>query len=57
MSILERIDGPEDVRGLSQEELHELVAEARERHVDVISKIGGHFGARLGLSWSTVSRN
>ena len=55
MSILDRIDGPEDVRGLSREELHELVAEARERHVDVISKVGGHFGASLGVAELTVA--
>ena len=55
MSILDRIDGPEDVRGLSREELHELVLEARERHVDVISKVGGHFGASLGVVELTVA--
>ena len=55
MSILDRIDGPEDVRGLSREELLELVAEARERHVDVISKVGGHFGASLGVAELTVA--
>ena len=55
MSILDRIDGPEDVRGLSREELHELVVEARERHVDVISKVGGHFGASLGVAELTVA--
>ena len=43
MSLLEHIHGPEDVRALSRGELHELVVEARERHVDVISKAGGHF--------------
>ena len=55
MSILNRIDGPEDVRGLSRDELHELVVEARERHVDVISKVGGHFGASLGVAELTVA--
>ena len=55
MSILDQIDGPEDVRGLSREELHELVVEARERHVDVISKVGGHFGASLGVAELTVA--
>ena len=55
MSILDRIDGPEDVRALSREELHELVVEARERHVDVISKVGGHFGASLGVAELTVA--
>ena len=55
MSILDQIDGPEDVRRLSREELHELVVEARERHVDVISKVGGHFGASLGVTELTVA--
>ena len=55
MSILDQIDGPEDVRGLSRKELHELVVAARERHVDVISKVGGHFGASLGVAELTVA--
>ena len=55
MSILDQISGPEDVRALSREELHELVVEARERHVDVISKVGGHFGASLGVAELTVA--
>ena len=55
MSILEQIDGPEDVRRLSRKKLHELVVAARERHVDVISKVGGHFGASLGVAELTVA--
>ena len=55
MSLLDQIDGPEDVRGLSREELHELVVEVRERHVDVTSKVGGHFGASLGVAELTVA--
>ncbi len=55
MSVLNRIDGPADIRELSREELHELVVEARERHVDVISKVGGHFGASLGVAELTVA--
>jgi 1-deoxy-D-xylulose-5-phosphate synthase len=52
---LDRIEGPEDIRRLSRAELHELVVEARDRHVDVISKIGGHFGASLGVAELTVA--
>ena len=55
MSILDQIDGPEDVRGLSRKELHELVVAARERHVDVIAKVGGHFGGSLGVAELTVA--
>ncbi|RMH12880.1 MAG: 1-deoxy-D-xylulose-5-phosphate synthase [Gemmatimonadetes bacterium] len=53
--MLERIRSPEDVRALSREELHELAREARERHIDVISQIGGHFGASLGVVELTVA--
>jgi 1-deoxy-D-xylulose-5-phosphate synthase len=55
VSILDRIDGPEDIRELSRSELHELVVDVRERHVDVISKVGGHFGASLGVAELTVA--
>ena len=55
MALLDRIEGPEDIRRLSRSELHELVVEARDRHVDVISKIGGHFGASLGVAELTVA--
>ena len=55
MALLDRIEGPEDIRRLSRSELHELVAESRDRHVDVISKIGGHFGASLGVVELTVA--
>jgi 1-deoxy-D-xylulose-5-phosphate synthase len=55
VSILDKIDGPEDVRELSREELDELVVEVRKRHVDVISKVGGHFGASLGVAELTVA--
>ena len=55
MSILDQISGPEDIRALSREGLRELVVEARERHVDVISKVGGHFGASLGVAELTVA--
>ena len=53
--LLDRVKYPEDLRGLSREELHELVNEARERHIDVVSKVGGHFGASLGVAELTVA--
>ncbi len=54
-SILERIESPVDLRALSREELHQLVAEVRERHIDVVSHKGGHFGATLGVAELTVA--
>jgi 1-deoxy-D-xylulose-5-phosphate synthase len=43
------------VRRLSRQELHELVTEVRERHIDVVSRVGGHFGASLGVVELTVA--
>ncbi len=48
MSLLENIDGPEDLRGLSESELQQLAQEVREHIIDTVGEIGGHFGANLG---------
>ncbi len=48
MSLLENIDGPEDLRGLSEQELAQLAQEVREHIIDTVGEIGGHFGANLG---------
>jgi 1-deoxy-D-xylulose-5-phosphate synthase len=46
--LIEGIDGPEDLRGLSEEELATLAQEVREHIIDTVGEIGGHFGANLG---------
>jgi 1-deoxy-D-xylulose-5-phosphate synthase len=48
MTLLENIDGPEDLRGLSEQELAQLAQEVREHIIDTVGEIGGHFGANLG---------
>jgi 1-deoxy-D-xylulose-5-phosphate synthase len=48
MSLLEHIDGPEDLRELSDPELEQLAQEVREHIIDTVGEIGGHFGANLG---------
>src|ERR1700732_4965394 len=48
MSLLERIDGPEDLHSLSDEELTQLAQEVRKHISDTVAEIGGHFGANLG---------
>ncbi|HEV2923586.1 MAG TPA: 1-deoxy-D-xylulose-5-phosphate synthase [Solirubrobacteraceae bacterium] len=48
MSLLEHINGPEDLHGLSEQELAELAQEVREHIIDTVGEIGGHFGANLG---------
>jgi len=48
VSLLETIDGPEDLRGLSEQDLARLAQEVREHIIDTVGEIGGHFGANLG---------
>jgi 1-deoxy-D-xylulose-5-phosphate synthase len=48
VSLLENIDGPEDLHGLSEQELSQLAQEVREHIIDTVGEIGGHFGANLG---------
>src|SRR5271155_5548668 len=48
MSLLETIDGPEDLRGLTDEQLAQVAQEVREHIIDTVGEIGGHFGANLG---------
>jgi len=46
--ILPRIEHPQDLHGLSDEELARLAQEVREHIIDTVGEIGGHFGANLG---------
>jgi 1-deoxy-D-xylulose-5-phosphate synthase len=46
--LLDRIDGPADLRGLDDEVLQRLAQEMRTYIIDTIGEIGGHFGANLG---------
>jgi 1-deoxy-D-xylulose-5-phosphate synthase len=55
VSLLDRVTWPSDLRGLPREDLTEFVREVRDRHVDVVSEIGGHFGASLGVADLTVA--
>ena len=55
MSILDRINSPEDLRRLPAEKLEEVVSAVRDRHIDVVASKGGHFGASLGVAEITVA--
>jgi 1-deoxy-D-xylulose-5-phosphate synthase len=46
--ILDRIDGPADLKDLDDDQLQALAQEVRELIIDVVGEIGGHFGANLG---------
>ncbi len=47
-SLLATVEGPQDLHGLSEEELQRLAQEVRECIIDTVGEIGGHFGANLG---------
>jgi 1-deoxy-D-xylulose-5-phosphate synthase len=46
--LLESIDGPADLKGLSDEQLQQVAQEVREMIIATIGEVGGHFGANLG---------
>ncbi|TMK74691.1 MAG: 1-deoxy-D-xylulose-5-phosphate synthase [Actinobacteria bacterium] len=53
--LLDRIDGPRDLKDLDDRQLQQLAQEVRELIIDVIGEIGGHFGANLGTCELAVS--
>ena len=55
MAHLERINGPEDLKKLSVEELPALAEEIRQEIIRVIAKNGGHLGASLGTVELTIA--
>ncbi len=55
MTILDRIESPEDLKPLTRDELRELCAAIRERLIEVCSRTGGHIGAGLGVVELTVA--
>src|SRR6266480_5008109 len=46
--ILDRIDRPQDLHDLPEDELVEVAQEVREHIINTVGEIGGHFGANLG---------
>lgn len=53
--LLEKIQGPSDVKKLSNTELHQLVDEARTALLQKVSHHGGHNGPNLGVVEMTVA--
>ena len=48
MTLLDKIDRPQDLHALSEAELQQVAQEVRELLIDTVGEIGGHFGANLG---------
>ena len=53
--ILPAIKGPQDLKGLTHEQLNHLAAEIREFLIEKVSKSGGHLGPNLGVVELTIA--
>ena len=54
-SLLPRIDGPQDLKSLSMEELYQLAEEIRDEIVCTVSQNGGHLAPNLGAVELTLA--
>jgi 1-deoxy-D-xylulose-5-phosphate synthase len=54
-NVLERVNGPGDLSGLSFDELNSLAAEIRALIIETVSKTGGHLAANLGVVELTIA--
>ena len=52
---LEKINAPEDVKKLNQDEMNALAAEMRQALMFRLSKHGGHFGPNFGMVETTIA--
>ncbi len=55
MTILEGVNGPEDLKGLSQPELRTLAQDIRDYLIASVAKTGGHLGPNLGVVETTIA--
>ena len=55
MSILDRINGPEDLKALKDPEVVELAQDIREFLISKVAKTGGHLGPNLGVVETTLA--
>src|SRR6478672_5003220 len=55
MTLLDGINGPEDLKRLRRDQLPDLAAEIRERLIEGCSITGGHIGASLGVVELTIA--
>jgi 1-deoxy-D-xylulose-5-phosphate synthase len=55
MTILEGVNGPEDLKGLSPAELATLAQDVRDYLIASVAKTGGHLGPNLGVVETTIA--
>jgi 1-deoxy-D-xylulose-5-phosphate synthase len=55
VTLLERINGPEDLKELSQDQLSVLASEIRDVLVETVTRTSGHLGPNLGVVELTIA--
>jgi 1-deoxy-D-xylulose-5-phosphate synthase len=55
VTLLERMNGPEDLKDLSQDQLEILAAEIRDVLVETVTRTSGHLGPNLGVVELTIA--
>ena len=55
LKVLNKINEPKDLKGLSMEELNTLAEKIREGLFNRLTKIGGHFGPNFGFVEATIA--
>jgi 1-deoxy-D-xylulose-5-phosphate synthase len=55
VTVLESIGGPEDLKGLSQEQLAILAGEIRDALIETVIRTSGHLGPNLGVVELTIA--
>ncbi|WBQ02234.1 1-deoxy-D-xylulose-5-phosphate synthase [Kribbella sp. CA-293567] len=55
MRVLETVDGPADLKGMTDSQLRELASEIRDVLVETVSRTGGHLGPNLGMVEITLA--
>jgi len=53
--LLKNINKPQDLHGLTEDQLVQVADEVRTNIIDTVGEIGGHFGANLGTVEITVA--
>ena len=55
MPLLSRIEGPEDLKSLTHEQLAEVALDCRKIIIETITKTGGHLASNLGVVELTLA--
>ena len=55
MTILQELQGPAELRGLTERQLQELAAEIRQTIISTVAETGGHLGSSLGVVELTIA--